>query len=245
MKTTKYCQTFFIIFMFFCVNCLANKDLDAKITEANALFERKKFTESLELFEEVFAQTHEVSPNMLIKMAFVSEGLGNYTDALYYLSLLYLYAPQDATLIQMENIAHTYRLSGYEHSDLDYIRAIYQRYFTYLAFLFLGICGLGFIFILYLYYLKQRIALRYKIPLLVLLSVGFFLMRFSEESLMGIVIQDKSYLMSAPSSGSKPVEIIAKGHRVFVLGKQDIWYKILWNEKELYIKESNLRPIQF
>ena len=244
MNKTKHISLFFAFLLYFYTFSFSNEKNEAKIKQADALFAQKKYTESLNLYEEVFKMNPKASPNMLIKMAFVSEGLGNYTNTLYYLSLYYQYTPNDKTLQHMEDIAHTYRLKGYEHSDLDFIRVLYQRYFSFLATGLLFICIVGFVVLLYLYYNNKKITLRYKIPLLITLSVVFFLFRSTEEFSLGIVIQDKSYLMNAPSSGADLIKVIGKGHRVRVLDKQDVWYKILWNGQELFIKEINLRPIK-
>jgi uncharacterized protein YgiM (DUF1202 family) len=58
-----------------------------------------------------------------------------------------------------------------------------------------------------------------------------------------IVGQPDTYMMSGPSSGASLEGKIGPGHRVVVLGKKDVWTKVLWNGKEVYIKESNLLPV--
>jgi hypothetical protein len=52
---------------------------------------------------------------MLLKMAFVKEGLGDYSNALYYLNLYYLKTYDKKVLKKMENLAERYhKLEGYE-----------------------------------------------------------------------------------------------------------------------------------
>ncbi len=51
-------------------------------------------------------------------------------------------------------------------------------------------------------------------------------------------------LLVGPSSGANVAEIIGKGHRVEIVGKKDVWVKIYWNDRPLYIRESHLGIIE-
>ncbi|MEO1654761.1 MAG: SH3 domain-containing protein, partial [Bacteroidota bacterium] len=83
----------------------------------------------------------------------------------------------------------------------------------------------------------------FKLALLILISLIFVVVSFIEVNPKGIIKLDRSYLMSAPSSGAQVVDIIQKGHRVNILGKQDIWYRIEWKGQELYIRASQMLAV--
>jgi hypothetical protein len=50
--------------------------------------------------------------------------------------------------------------------------------------------------------------------------------------------------MKSPSAGARQLALLDQGHRIKVLDKQDIWYRVEWNEQEAYIRESNLKLIR-
>jgi uncharacterized protein YgiM (DUF1202 family) len=50
--------------------------------------------------------------------------------------------------------------------------------------------------------------------------------------------------MKGPSPGADVVDVISTGNRVDILGKDDVWVKISWNDNEAYIKEFNLKLIE-
>ncbi len=50
--------------------------------------------------------------------------------------------------------------------------------------------------------------------------------------------------MNGPSAGASVISIVRDGHRVQVLGKEDVWLKVQWGEGVAYIKENNLLPVK-
>ena len=65
---------------------------------------------------------------MLLKMAFIKEGLGDYTNALYYLNLYYLKTYNKRVLKKMENLAEQNKLSGYNYDDVEFFLNIYHKF---------------------------------------------------------------------------------------------------------------------
>src|ERR1041385_2293304 len=59
-----------------------------RLKMADSLYLKKQYTQSLELYREIFDQ-HSYSPAMLLKMAYIEEGLGQNPMALYYINLYY------------------------------------------------------------------------------------------------------------------------------------------------------------
>ena len=59
----------------------------------------------------------------------------------------------------------------------------------------------------------------------------------------GIIAQQNTYAMSGPSAGASVTAILDSGHRVEVIGKRDVWVKILWRGETLYIKEGSILPV--
>lgn len=240
---SKYKFIYFIFILLFSYpQALAQQpDLSQpQLRQADQLFAKKKYMESLAVYEDLFQASHQASPSMLMKMAYIYEALGDYTQALYYLNLHYVYRPSHAALVQMENIAQQHRLQGYERSDLDIFKALYHRYFMYISSFLLFICLFAYGALAYRRILKEPISPRYPIILMTILALVFFLIIFSNESTKAIIKLDNTYLMNAPSAGANVLAKVSQGHRVEVLGRQDVWTKIIWKNQEAFIKESQL-----
>ncbi|MGB3465691.1 MAG: hypothetical protein WBA74_10490, partial [Cyclobacteriaceae bacterium] len=76
----------FQLFFFFSFCALSHSvlaDPGDRLTTADSLFQAKKYTESFELYEQIIVEDMAYSPAMLLKMAFIKEGLGDYSNALY------------------------------------------------------------------------------------------------------------------------------------------------------------------
>lgn len=230
---------FFIIFAFFLLQLpsLTAANLD----EADSLFEAKKYTEALEVYEMIF-QSGQVSPSMLLKMAFIQEGLENYVDALYYLNLYYVKSGNKKALVKMQEIAAANALEGYEFTDQDYILNILSK-----NKLIIQITLIVFSLLLFAYIIRKfrknesaRLALMFQVFFIAILFV-FNNEIFSRER--AIVINDHTLLRSAPSAAAEPLESIAKGHRVRVLEQSDVWVKIEWNDQSAYLRKGRIRLI--
>ena len=50
--------------------------------------------------------------------------------------------------------------------------------------------------------------------------------------------------MDGPSAGASVVDVVGDGHRVEVLGKNDVWLKIRWDDDVAYVKETAIRPVR-
>ncbi len=115
---------------------------EQRLHRADSLFVNASYIDALPLYESLLQRLQSASPAMLLRMAFIEEGAGNYTKALYYLNLYHLQIPNAAVALKMQELAARYNLLGYEFSDLDYFMIWYDRYYLYLAIgiLLLNVC---------------------------------------------------------------------------------------------------------
>ena len=68
-----------------------------RLGQADSLYEKKQYTQSLEHYQAML-QKGEYTPAMLLKMAYIEEGLGRVGQALYCLDrLIYMLAPHQLT----------------------------------------------------------------------------------------------------------------------------------------------------
>jgi hypothetical protein len=213
-----------------------------QLHKADSLFSNKKYTESFDLYSQIIKETGETSPQMLLKMAFIKEGLRDFTDALYYLSLHYFYFPDIETVKKMSELAEKYQLTGYEYSDTNYFLFLYYKYYDEL------IGGILLISVIYFFISvvprPSKGSTRSNKFFFVMLLFGLFVVvNYGYSFSYGIIKNDNTYVMEGPSGASDVVKISSKGHRVKLLDKEDIWYKADLNGQKVYIKESDLYTI--
>ncbi len=214
--------------------------VEALLHQADTLFRARRYTESLRTYEQILRGSGQATPAMLLRMAFVEESLGRYTEALYYLNLYYRRHPRQAVAVKMEDIAARYNLTGYQFSDLDFFFIWYDRYYDYL---------MGGLLVLSLLLLagagrkkfKGRFVLiRHGVGLLLILLLNVVLLNLRSDAGQAIVHHDGAYLMNAPSAGARLVHVVPKGNRLAIRGRQDIWLKTEWNGRPAYVRQHQV-----
>ena len=80
--------------------------------------------------------------------------------------------------------------------------------------------------------------------LLLVMGVLFMHINFSRQTSVGIVTIPTTYLMSGPSAGASVISIVGEGHKLQITGKEDVWLKVRWMDKDAYVKQNSLLPLQ-
>lgn len=219
-------------------------DYTEQVTIADSLFNQKKYTQSYELYDSIYTIEKLSSPAMLLKMAYIREGLGDYTMALYFLYDYYIQTSDELALEKMESLASAQNLKGYEYSDKEYFLSVYHEYYGEIIF---SLATISFLFLSGVVYQKYKLHRKpmgnyilltlFSIILLFILNVG---MGYKE----AIVTHQNTYAMDSPSSSGNVVDIINKGHKILIDGSSDVWYKITWNNEEVFVKKKNVLPVK-
>ena len=223
-------------------NVLAQEN-EKDIELADSLFNQQKYTQSFEIYNRILKTDNLTSPAMLLKMAYIKEGLGDYSNALYYLNLYYLQTHNKRALRKMEDLAKKYNLQGYKYTDMEFFMNIFYRYYSAIVY---SLSGLVLILIGYIVYKKLQLKTNPGFSLfylLIVVAILFYVVNFGKRYQKGIIISQDTYLMAGQSSGSKLIAIADLGHRVHVLGKEDVWVKVEWEGSTAYIKENNILQI--
>jgi hypothetical protein len=231
---------FFLWGCLFLSHMAYSQDVKLLLAQADTLFVQQKYTQALHQYEQIFSQTGQASPAMLLKMAYVEEGNSNYTKALYFLSLYYLQKPNLQVVNKMKEIAATYNLQGYEFRDIDLFLILYQRYYTYLAAAILVICIIWIVSLVVRKIRREYLPARHLVGCILFLVVVLIFLNIKKADQQAIISQDNVYLMSAPSAGSALVYIAQKGHRLDVQQQQDIWVQVQWNGQIAYVRKQNV-----
>jgi len=213
-----------------------------ELKKADSLFQAKQYTQSFEHYATLL-RDKQYSPAMLLKMAYIQEGLAHVSMSLYYLHLYYLASQDEQALEKMEEIAVKNRLEGYQSSDFNTLLTKLQHYSFQITALLLAIIMFFFTMIFYQKTRLQKKPMFAAFVLMLFLGALFIQLHFTDYLKVGIVSESSTYLMSGPSGGANVVAIVDEGHQLKILGKTDVWVRVNWNEKEAFIKESSLLPV--
>lgn len=213
---------------------------NGSLETADSLFDKQKYTEAFEEFMLVF-QKGQASSAMLLKMAYIEDGLGNYADALYYLDKYYQLSADRMVVGKIEELAEANDLRGYRYDDTDYFLAVLKKYRLQFTSLFAAV-----MFLLLVYIFKKSkeeekpVAAGIIQGIIICCILAVVNINGSPEA---IVASDNTLLRSGPSAGAEPIEMLSKGHKVKVLDRNEIWTQIVWDGKEVYVRNGKLRLI--
>jgi len=211
------------------------------LLKADSLFIDQQFTQSFDLYDSIYNYQGEASPAMLLKMAYIKEGLNDITSAQYYLNEYYLATSNEQALQKMEDLADSNDLSGYQHNDITFFFNLYYKNYNWLVIGLISICVILLAVIIYQRKQFKTAPWANGFFLLLLLGGLFVLVNFGKDYNRGVIIKNNTFIMAAPSSAAELVDVIGKGHKVIVNGNKDVWYKIEWQDHEGYVKAKNVK----
>jgi hypothetical protein len=212
-----------------------------RLQQADSLFNAKQYTQSLEHYEKIFAQ-NQYSPAMLMKMAFIEEGLNRIGQAMYYLNLYYIKTSDDSALEKMVQLSGKFKLEGYENQDAEYALSFYRQYENYISIALSAVIFLLFSLLIF-QTRRKKARLPYFVGILFFAVIFFAHLHLGTAADKAIVASGNTYVMEGPSGAAPVVEIIAPGHRLSIIGKHDVWIEVKWRDGRGYIKQNRLLPI--
>ena len=185
---------FLMLFFIQPAKCQDNK---AILYEADSLFQMKRYTQSLELYHQLFEEQHSYTPQMLLKMAYINEGLGNYSQALYYLNEYYLKTSDQDVLTKMEELADKHKLYGYQFTDTDLFLNFYNKYIPEIIMVTLALTLFLFGLMVAQKRKGQRVTFHAAGILLALILLAYMTNTQSRDK-MGIISNEPTYVMNGP-----------------------------------------------
>jgi hypothetical protein len=226
-----------IAFFFYCLHSVAQSQ---KITQADSLFRTKQYTQSLEVYQSLFNE-QKYSPAMLLKMAYIQEGLGKIGQTLYCLKLYHLATDDEQALRKMEELAGKFGLSGYERNDASRLQQWIDKK---IAIVQLGLAAI-LLLICFLIFIRKNKEQKpwFAAAAIVLVTASIFYLNnfYSDNSV--IVSNDRAYLMQGPSSGAPVVGVVAEGNQLQLLGQNDVWLKVKWQDKIVFVKNNSVLTV--
>lgn len=231
-----------IIFLFvihISIAAVAKINNNKLINNADSLYKAQELDAAYKLYYQLFNTTKIYSPNMLLKLAFISGRNGDLSNQLFYLCTLYRHHPSNKLLKNIEAISEDNDLQGYSYSDIEYFISVYKQYYDkiLIAFILTSV-------IICSYLLSKKIKnnrLGYRPALfLVFLAILYVISNYSLIPPRAIIKKNNCLLMEEPSAASQLMTIANRGNRITLLSKSDVWYLVGWEGSRYYIKETDL-----
>lgn len=209
------------------------------LQKADSLFSQKKYKEALEIYENILYEENTYSPAMLLKMGFITEGMGQFGQASLFLSRYYEHNPNPSVIDKIKSLTNQSRLEGYELSDQDRFLSVLVEYKMEIT---------AFFSLLLVFCLIMVMVLPGKKSLFLVPASVFLILAFASNNLIdtpetAIITGSPVLIMDSPSAAGNLVRRVEAGHRVTISASKDIWYKITWENREAYIKKSDVSKI--
>lgn len=220
----------------------ASQSIEVQKTTADSLFDARQFTQALDIYEELFVNQQVTSPSILLKMAFIEEGLTKIPEALYYLEQYYRHTLDLEALGKIERLAARHELEGYSYSDERAFRTFLLRYLPETMIILLSLSLILLIYISIHLFRTSKMS-GFAFLYLLCLAVSFGLLELVPFPAAGIISQETTLLHEGPSSGADVVASLTAGNKVRIIQRDGAWVKIEWNDRTAFIRDKNIRPL--
>ncbi|MCP4520193.1 MAG: hypothetical protein GY827_00585 [Cytophagales bacterium] len=227
--------------MFICFLGIQNAHANQGLAKADSLFSERKYTEAFEAYEDIFIREQTYTPQMLLKMSFIKEGLGNYSKALYYLSILQQKQPSPNLQEKINTLANKQNLRGYGNQEEQFVRSFLTKHNSIVTYGLFGSTALSFFIFSLILLLKNKTNYVFLVVFVLGMGLSYALNLFITETKFGIINNSNTYCMSAPSSASTVISLTDNaGDFVKIIDKVDVWYKVEQEGILFFVHQNNI-----
>jgi hypothetical protein len=220
---------------------VANQPSFTSTQQADSLFEQGQFGAVLPLYRTQIWRRRQVSARLLLRLAYAEHQQTHYAAELLYLNMALARQPRLSTWRQLASLAQRQRLVGYPTTWQQEVRVQVQRYYyPVLQGLLSGAVLLAVGLLLRRQRTSRNAWLAYGVYLL---GTGAYLYWLRPVP-TGIVARSGVALMAGPGAGAAWLSTAAPGDRLPVLGRQDIWLRVRWQERVAYVRADDTFVIE-
>jgi len=212
-----------------------------QLAQADLLFTQGRYAAAAPLYRRQVWRQQQVSPRLLLRMAYAQHQLGHYAAELLYLNLAQARQPRLGTWRQLVALAQRQRLVGYPGTWQQEVRVQAQRYYySGLQALLSGAVGVGIVLLLRQRRTKRGGWVAYGAYVL---ATGAYLVLLRPEP-VGVVTRAGAALMAGPGAGATWLSTAAPGDRLPVLGHTDIWLRVRWQDRVAYVRATDALVVE-
>jgi tetratricopeptide (TPR) repeat protein len=209
------------------------------LRQADSLFAAGQYAASVPAYKRQVWQKHQASPEMLLKLAYAQQQLGHYPATLLYLSLAYARQPRVRTWRQLATLAAQHRLVGYPMTWQQELRVQAHRYYYPGLQVLLAGAVVAAIWLLW-----RRSPRGAWVGYAVYIGVVGAYLHFLRPKPAALVARSGAVVMDGPSPGAAWLSTATMGDRLLVLGRQDIWYRVQWQQREAFVRATDLLVVE-
>jgi hypothetical protein len=211
------------------------------LAQADLLFTKGQYAAAAPLYRTQIWRQQQVSPRVLLRMAYTQHQLGHYAAEMLYLNLAQARQPRLSTWQQLATLAQRQRLVGYPTTWQQELRVQAQRYYyPGLQGLLSGAVLLAVVLLLRRQHTRPGAWLAYGAYLL---GTGAYLL-LARPAPVGVVTRAGAALMAGPGAGATWLSTAAPGDRLPVLGHDDIWLRVRWQERVAYVRATDALVVE-
>lgn len=206
---------------------------------ADSLYEKGKYAEAADRYFDLYQQG-ETSQAALLKMAFVQEGTGNPSKALFFLNQYFLLSEDFKAYEKIQELASVNGLKGWEMTDFEKFAMLINNRLPLISTVLLVFC-LFMLSLMFFLNKRGKVAAR-RVAGFITLFIVFQL--FAIINLVApeqkAVVRQSTFLLEGPSAASQVVSRLSPGHQVEIAKATDVWLAVHWAGRQGYIKQSDL-----
>jgi tetratricopeptide (TPR) repeat protein len=209
--------------------------------QADSLFEQGQYEAAIPLYRAQVWRQRQVSARLLLRLAYAEHQQAHYAAELLYLNMALARQPRLSTWRQLAALAQRQRLVGYPTTWQQEVRVQLLRYYYPVLQGLLMVAVLVAVGLL----LRRRHTGRgtWVAYGLYVLAAGAYLYWLRPVP-TGIVARPGVALMAGPGAGAAWLSTAAPGDRLPVLGHQDIWLRVRWQERVAYVRAADAFVIE-
>ena len=229
-----------IILIFLLLISSQSRGNENLLFKGDSLFDLKKYYEAKKYYDSLYFHEELYTNSMLLKLSLIENELGNFEKSIYYLSK---YTKNDDNEIVDQNLNKLIsenNLETYAKSDYSFLLSIYNDNKQNLVISFLIILFIIFFLNVIRRNRNQKMIF---IKTFFILTFVTLLMINIKGGLDGIILNENTFIMNDPSSGSDVYKLIRKGEKIKIVSETDIWYEVELENQKKYIRKKNILKI--
>jgi len=210
-----------------------------QLRPADSLFAAGQFQAASVLYRQILWQQRQASPALLLRLAYAQQQQGHYPAVLLYLSMAQARQPRVSTWRQLAALAARHHLVGYPGTWQQELRVQAQRYYYPALQGLLAVAVVGAVWLLW------RRSGRHA-----WLAYGLYVaglaayLQWLQPKPVGLVARPGAALMAGPAAGAAWLSTAAVGDRLPVLGYQDIWCRVQWQQREAFVRAADVLVVE-
>ena len=223
------------LLLLICCPARAEQDADEVLkllARGDALYQSHQYVEAFGVYRVIYEEKGQYTPQMLLKMASVQEGIGDYAKTLYFLTENYKATYDKRVREKILSLVDAHALRGHAFGDRDHFMRAWYRFRTPLLAVFslLSLCLLGCVV---LWRLSKKghsgsmVAVMRPLVFSALFSIFLLFGDLLFHQSHGILAED-ALVLQAPSAAAVQVADCSSGDRVIVEERGTVWTKIRW-----------------